>query len=253
MIKIDLAGKTALVTGGNIGIGREIALQLAEAGADVAITYLTHPGDEVVVKIKEMGRQSIGLSLDASDSAQVEQRITEAASALGGRIDILINNAGGLIGRVATADMSDEHWHKVIDVNLSSAFYCSRSAVRYMTGGWGRIVNISSLAGQNGGGNGAVAYATSKAGMLGLTKGLAKEFAAQGITVNAVAPGLILDTPFHETFTPPASQQASIANIPLNRPGYPPDVAGTVLFLVSDLAAFVTGDTISINGGIWFV
>src|SRR4051794_5376561 len=121
MIKIDLAGKTALVTGGNIGIGREIALQLAEAGAGGGINYLTHSGDEVVAKIKAMGRESVALSLDASDSAQVEQRVGEAVQALGGRLDILVNNAGGLIGRVAAAEMSDEHWHKVIDVNLSSA------------------------------------------------------------------------------------------------------------------------------------
>src|SRR5690348_1694313 len=116
MIKIDLTGKTALVTGGNIGIGREIALELAEAGADVAITYLSHSGEEVVAKIKESGRKAVALRLDASDSAQVEQRVTEAAEALGGRLDILINNAGGLIGRVAAADMSDEHWHRVIDL-----------------------------------------------------------------------------------------------------------------------------------------
>lgn len=252
MIKIDLTGKTALVTGGNVGIGREIALELAEAGADVAITYLTHSGEETVAKIKELGRKSVALQLDAADSAQVEQRVTEAAAALGGRLDILVNNAGGLVGRVSAADMSDEHWHRVIDINLSSAFYCARSAAKFMTGGWGRIVNISSVAAQNGGGIGAVAYATSKAGMIGLTRGLAKEFAPKGITVNAVAPGLILDTPFHETFTPPAAQQATIEGIPLKRAGFPPDVAGSVLFLVSDMAAFITGDTISINGGAWF-
>ncbi len=253
MLNIDLSGKTALITGGNIGIGREIALLLADAGADVAVTYLTHSGEEVVAKIKEKGRKSLTLSLDASDSAQVEQRVGEAAAALGGRLDILINNAGGLVGRVNAADMSDEHWHKVMDINLSSAFYCARSVLPYMHSGWGRIINISSLAAQNGGSAGAVAYATSKAGMIGLTRGLAKEFAPRGITVNAVAPGLILDTPFHETFTPQATQQAIIEGIALKRPGYPSDVAGAVLYLVSDLAAFVTGDTISINGGAYFV
>lgn len=252
MLKIDLTGKSALVTGGNIGIGREIALELAEAGADVAVTYLTHSGDEVIARIKKMGRQGLALSLDATDSVQVKQRVAEAAQALGGKLDILVNNAGGLISRTATGEMSDEHWHKVINLNLSSAFYCSRAVLEYMNSGWGRIINISSLAGQNGGGVGSVAYATSKAGMIGLTRGLAKELAPRGITVNAVAPGLILDTPFHETFTPPAAQKAAIEGIALKRPGYPSDVAGAVLYLVSDLAAFVTGDTISINGGAWF-
>lgn len=253
MTTIDLTGKTALVTGGSIGIGREIAFDLARAGADVVITYLTHPADEVVARIKELGRQGAALKLDATDSAEVDRVVEAAAQALGGRIDILINNAGGLVGRSAIAEMSNDHWHKVIDVNLSSAFYCSRAVLPFMSGGWGRIINISSVAGQNGGGPGAAAYATSKAGMLGLTKGLAKELASRGITVNAVAPGLILDTPFHETFTPPAAQKATIESIPLKRAGYPPDVAGTVVFLASDLAGFVTGETVSINGGAWFV
>jgi 3-oxoacyl-[acyl-carrier protein] reductase len=253
MTNIDLTGKSALVTGGSIGIGREVALELARAGANVAITFMSHPGDEVVAQIKALGRQGAGFKLDAMDSAEVDRVVEAAANALGGHLDILINNAGGLVGRVAAAEMSDDHWHKVIDLNLSSAFYCSRSALRFMTGGWGRIINISSLAAQNGGSNGAVAYATSKAGMIGLTKGLAKEFAPRGITVNAVAPGLILDTPFHETFTPPAAQKATIESIALKRPGYPPDVAGTIVFLASDLAGFVTGETVSINGGAWFV
>ncbi|MBN9391280.1 MAG: 3-oxoacyl-ACP reductase FabG [Chloroflexi bacterium] len=253
MTTIDLTGKTALVTGGSIGIGREIALELARAGADVVITYLSHPAEEVVAQVKELGRQAAAFKLDAINSAEVDQVTGAAAQVLGGRIDILVNNAGGLVGRSTVAEMSNDHWHKVIDVNLSSAFYCSRAVLPFMTGGWGRIINISSVAAQNGGGPGAVAYATSKAGMIGLTKGLAKELASRAITVNAVAPGLILDTPFHETFTPPAAQKATIESIALKRPGYPPDVAGSVVFLASDLAGFVTGETISINGGAWFV
>jgi 3-oxoacyl-[acyl-carrier protein] reductase len=148
--------------------------------------------------------------------------------------------------------MSDEHWHEMIDVNLSSAFYCCRATLPYMQSGWGRIVNMSSLAARNGGGSGAVAYAAAKAGLLGLTRGLAKELAPKGITVNAVAPGLILETPFHETFNTEAGRQAAIAGIPLKRGGVPNDVAGAVLFLVSDLAAFITGEVTEINGGAWF-
>jgi 3-oxoacyl-[acyl-carrier protein] reductase len=174
------------------------------------------------------------------------------AWALGGHIDILVNNAGYMVGRVPVAEMSDEHWHNVIDVNLNSAFYCSRAVLPYMRSAWGRIVNMSSLAARNGGGPGAVAYAAAKAGLLGLTRGLAKELASQGITVNAVAPGLILETPFHETFNTEEGRQAAIAGIPLKRGGVPGDVAGAVLFLASDLAAFITGEITEINGGAWF-
>jgi 3-oxoacyl-[acyl-carrier protein] reductase len=148
--------------------------------------------------------------------------------------------------------MSDEHWHKVINLNLSSTFYLSRAVIPFMQRGWGRIINISSVAARNGGGNGSAAYAASKAGMNAFTAGLAKELASKGITVNAVAPGLILDTPFHETFTPKESQLASIEGIALKRPGKPEDVAGTVLYLASDLASFVTGEVAEINGGAWF-
>lgn len=249
---INLTGKTALVTGGNTGIGREIALVLAQAGADVALTYFSNPGEQTVTEIRALGRKSLALRMDATDSAEVNQVVPELASALDGHIDILVNNAGFMVGRVPVAEMSDEHWHEVIDVNLSSAFYCCRATLPYMQSGWGRIVNMSSLAARNGGGSGAVAYAAAKAGLLGLTRGLAKELAPKGITVNAVAPGLILETPFHETFNTEAGRQAAIAGIPLKRGGVPNDVAGAVLFLVSDLAAFITGEVTEINGGAWF-
>lgn len=250
---IDLAGKTALVTGGNTGIGRAIALMLAQAGADVAITYFSNADEQTVADIRAMGRTAASAQLDATDSVAVNRVVPELAQALGGHIDILVNNAGHLIARMAVVEMSDEHWHRVLDVNLSSAFYCTRAALPFMNTGWGRIVQMSSLAGRNGGGAGAVAYGAAKAGLFGFTRGLAKEVAAQGITVNAVAPGLILDTPFHETFTPPESQQATIASLPVKRAGMPDDVAGAVLFLVSDMAGFITGEVTEINGGAWFV
>jgi 3-oxoacyl-[acyl-carrier protein] reductase len=251
-MNIDLTGKTALVTGGNTGIGRAIALALAQVGADVALTYFSNPGEQTVAAIRALGRRSLALRMDATDSAEVNQVMPELAEALDGRIDILVNNAGYMVGRVTVAEMSDEHWHSVIDVNLSSAFYCTRAALPYMGSGWGRIVNMSSLAARNGGGPGAVAYATAKAGLLGLTRGLAKELASQGITVNAVAPGLILETPFHETFNTEQGRQAAISSIPLKRGGVPDDVSGAVLFLVSDLAGFITGEITEINGGAWF-
>ncbi len=251
-MNLELSGKTAVVTGGNVGIGRAIALALAEAGADVAVTYLSHAGDDVVAEIKRLGRRAVSIPLDATDSSAVDRVMDELSVRFDGHVDILINNAGGLGGRVMIADMDDQHWHRVLDVNLSSAFYCTRAALRHMGASWGRIVNISSLAAHNGGGPGSTAYAAAKAALVTLTRGLAKELGERGITVNAVAPGLILDTPFHETFTPEESQRATIATTPLRRAGYPRDVAGAVLFLASDMASFITGEVLEVNGGSWF-
>jgi 3-oxoacyl-[acyl-carrier protein] reductase len=250
-MEINLTGKTALVTGGNIGIGRAISLALARCGASIAITYFSH--DETAAQtVRAIGSRYPHLHLDATHSAHVNRVFAQAAEKLGGHIDILVNNAGHLVGRVPIAEMSDEHWHTVINVNLTTAFYCSRAAIPYMNTGWGRIVNMSSLAGRDGGGAGAVAYATAKAGVAGFTRGLAKECASKGITVNALAPGFIQGTPFHTTFTQPEVQQRITASIPLGRAGTPEDVAGAVLYLVSDLASFVTGEVIEINGGVWF-
>lgn len=254
-MQINLVGRTALVTGGNTGIGRGISLALARCGADVALTYYSHreDGEETAREIRALGRQALCLHLDATDSAQVNTVFKQAAEGLGGHLDILVNNAGHLVARIPVAEMPDEHWRRVINVNLTSAFYCTRAVLPYMNTGWGRIVNISSLAGRNGGGNGAVAYGAAKAGLFGFTRGLAKEVASRGITVNAVAPGLILGTAFHETFNTPEGIKRSIADIPLKRGGTPEDVAGAVLYFASDLAAFVTGQVAEVNGGTWFV
>lgn len=249
---LDLGGRTALVTGGNIGIGRAIALALARHGADVALTYFSHGDGETAAEIERMGRTAADFRMDGADSAEVNRVVGEAAAALGGHLDVVVANAGGIVGRVPIAEMADDHWRSVIDVNLSSTFFTVRAAIPYMNTGWGRIVTMSSQAAENGGGQGSAAYAASKAGILGLTRGLAKELAPRGITVNAVAPGLILQTPFHETFTPEETQRAIVASTPLGRPGVPDDVAGAVLYLVSDLASYVTGNVVDINGGTWF-
>jgi 3-oxoacyl-[acyl-carrier protein] reductase len=244
MMNFDLTGKTALVTGGNTGIGRACAIALAQAGADVAVTYYSNPGEQTADAIRALGRKSLALRLDVTDSREVNRVMPEVAGALDGHIDILVNNAGYMVGRLAIAEMSDEHWHRVIDVNLSSAFYCTRAVLPHMHTGWGRIIAMSSLAGRNGGGPGAVAYAAAKAGLLGLTRGLAKELAPRGITANAVAPGIVLNTE--------EGRRAAIAAIPVGRAGVPDEVAAAVLFLVSDLAGYITGEVIDINGGVWF-
>lgn len=250
-MQINLSGKTAVITGGNIGIGRAFSLALAKCGAEVAITYLNDDRG-AAEEIRAMGKKCSSLYLDATNSAEVNQVFAQAAEELGGHIDILINNAGHLVGRVSIAEMTDDFWRKVIDVNLTTAFYCSRAVIPFMNTGWGRIVNMSSLAAFDGGGAGAVAYSAAKAGIAGFTRGLAKEMAAKGVTVNALAPGLILGTPFHTTFTKPEVQQAIISKIPVGRAGTPEDVADAMLYLVSDLGSFVTGEVIQLNGGIWF-
>lgn len=253
-MQINLEGKTAFVSGGNVGIGAGIAKALAECGAQVVITHFSHEDEanDTVNALKELGSRASTLHLDATDSAQVAAVTAQAAELMQGKIDILVNNAGHLVDRVELSGMSDEHWHRVIDVNMSSAFYCTREALRFMPEG-GRIVNMASLAGRNGGGNGTVAYAASKAGVIGLTRGLAKELAPRKITVNALAPGFIAETPFHETFTGLENYAGIISGIPLGVAGLPQDVAGAVLYYVSDLGKWVTGQVAEINGGAWFV
>ncbi len=254
-ITIELTGRTALVTGASIGIGRATALALARCGADVVITYLTRPGEaeETVRAMRETGSKAWAVQLDASDPQQVDTVVKQAAENLGGYIDILVNNAGSLIKRVPIAEMSAEHWRKVMAVNLDSAFYVTHAVIPYMNKGWGRIVNMSSVAGRNGGGKGAAAYAAAKGGLLSLTWGLAKELGPRGITVNAITPGLILGTAFHPQFSTPEVIAGTIAGTPLARGGTPDDVAGAVLFYVSELGAFANGDVAEINGGAWFV
>ena len=252
MREFNLEGKVALVTGGATGIGRGIALALAESGANVALTWHSHADDgkTLVSEIEDMGRRSSGFALDATVSEEVDAAVERVTAEMGG-LDILVNNAGGLLSREQIVDMSDKHWQQVLDINLTSAFYCCR-AVAGEIRERGSIINVSSLAAHNGGGAGSTAYATAKAGMLGLMRGLAKELAPRGVTVNAVAPGFILDTPFHATFTPPESQQATIESLPLGRAGYPADVASAVIWLCSEGAGWITGETININGGQYF-
>lgn len=250
-MNLNIAGKTAFVTGGNIGIGRAVSLALARCGADVALTYYSHKreGQETAAAIKQMGRNAIAFQLDATDSKQVNDVVAKAAEALGGHIDILMNNAGHLVGRSSIADMTDEHWFKTLNVNLTSTFFCTRAVLPYMHTGWGRIINMSSLAARNGGGNGASAYAASKAAIIAFTRGLCKEVADRGITANAVAPGLILETPFHETFTSEKVIDGVIGSTPLKRGGTPDDVAQAVLYLATERSSFITGEIIDVNGG----
>ncbi|MGB1249518.1 MAG: SDR family NAD(P)-dependent oxidoreductase [Candidatus Promineifilaceae bacterium] len=245
-MQIDLTGKTAVVTGGNRGIGRSFANALAECGAQVVITTFSS-------ELQPFADEKIsGVHLDATDSAQVTSVMADAAATLGGKIDILINNAGGLLARVETSEMSDEHFHNVVNVNFSSAFYCTREALKFMPDG-GRIINLSSLAAHDGGGGGSRIYAATKGAINSFTRGMAKELAPRNITVNAISPGFIADTPFHNTFTPANVQDIVADKTLIKRGGTPDEVAYAALYLVSQMGTYVTGEIMEINGGLYFV
>jgi len=247
----ELEGKLALVTGGGTGIGRAIAIGLAEAGARVAVTYRTHePDDELRAAVKNgSGCPLLAFGIDATQPDEIEAAIAGVAAM--GTIDVLVNNAGGLVQRSAIADMGYALWRQVLAVNLDTMFLATHFALPAMSEG-GRIVNVASLAGRNGGHAGATAYAASKAAVFGFTRGLAKEVAERRITVNALAPGFIEATPFHDTFTTADSKAQTIEAIPLGRPGNPDDVASAAVWLASDGAGFVSGTVIDINGAQYF-
>lgn len=245
-----LEGRKVLVTGGGVGIGRGIVRHFAEAGALVAFTTNSRDPGSAASALSSLGLKTIAMRLDATRSEDVNEVVNEAADRLGG-IDVVVNNAGGLVGRRKLLDMSDDHWSAVWNVNVTSTIYVTRAALNHLGSG-GRVLNISSLAGRNGGGDGAVAYATAKAAIDGFTRALAKEVAAKGITVNAIAPGLILDTPFHDTFTPAEDRASIIAGIPAGRAGFPPDVAAAAEYFARSDSGFTTGVVLDLNGGAFF-
>ncbi|MGG4107217.1 3-oxoacyl-ACP reductase family protein [Paenibacillus lautus] len=251
---INLSGNIALVTGSSGGIGRAVALKLARSGAKVALNYLSSKdaAEEAVAEIRGFGGEAHAFQADVTHVEQAEALVAEVEKAFGGPVTILVNNAGHLVERLANAEMTEELYDKVMDVNMKSTVFVSKAVISGMKAvGQGRIVNMTSVAAHNGGGPGASIYAASKAAVLSFTKGLAKELAASGINVNAVSPGFIGQTAFHATFTPDDARKATIKSIPLGREGTPDDVAGSVLFLASELSSYITGETIEINGGMF--
>ncbi|KAA0021650.1 SDR family NAD(P)-dependent oxidoreductase [Antrihabitans cavernicola] len=248
-----LTGRTALITGGGVGIGRSIAQHFAEAGARVAVTYRTHEPDSTFhdAIVAAGGHPPLAFAVDATDPTQVRATADNVAGEFGG-LDILVNNVGGLVQRAGLADLDLDLWHTILQVNLDSTFLFSHYVLPHLRPGTGRIINVASLAGHTGGHPGALAYATAKAAIFGFTRSLAKELAPQHITVNALAPGFIEATPFHDTFTTASSKAATIDTIPAGRAGNPDDVAGPALWLASDLSAYVTGTITDINGGQYF-
>jgi 3-oxoacyl-[acyl-carrier protein] reductase len=243
----DLSNKVAVVTGGARGIGRAIAETFAQRGADVMIGDLRE--DQVKATAVEIAsatsRRVVGSRVNVADSASAKEFIERAVEQFG-RVDILVNNAGitrdNLIVRI-----SDEDWDMVLDVNLKGAFNCCKAVARQMMKQrYGRIVNITSVAGLAGNA-GQTNYASSKAGLVGLTKSLAKELGSRNITVNAIAPGFVM-TALTDVL-PQELKDMAIKMTPLGRPGTPEDIARAVAFLVSDDAAFITGQVLSVDGG----
>jgi 3-oxoacyl-[acyl-carrier protein] reductase len=270
-LEIDLSGRVALVTGGSRGLGRADALTLAQAGADVVIADIQIESDEsgdaerygplaqaarsqglihteeTAQEIEAMGRRALALKCDVTDLAQVERVVSRTVEELGS-VDILVNNAGTLDHVGQLENQVPELWERDLRVNLTGAFNCCRAVWPHMKEReWGRIVNMASVAGTLGG-FGQASYATTKAGLLGLTKSLALEGARHGITVNAIVPGIIGTEAFH--FGNPQMNERMVKRTALRRPGEPQEIANAVAFLSSDLAAYITGVGLNVSGGI---
>ena len=248
----NLEGKVAIVTGGARDIGRAVSVKLAAAGAKVCANYLHNDeqASETVSMITNAGGTAIAVKADVTKSADVQGLSEECRSAFGDTIHILVNVAGGLMGRKQLPDLDEAFWDSVIDVNLKSVYLVTREIAPFMKDG-GAVVNFSSQAARDGGGFGALAYACAKGAVLTLTRGLAKELGPKGIRVNCVSPGMI-NTTFHNTFTKPEVRTNVAAATPLRREGEAVEVAELVLYLAGDGASFINGESVEINGGTYF-
>lgn len=247
---LDLTGKIALITGASSGIGAATALLFADLRARVAVAYghNAQGAEQVADRVRKAGGTALVMQADMRQSSEIRKLIGETTAKLG-PIDILVNNAGSLIERRNILDMPEERWDEVLNLNLKSAMLCSQLVAPSMIERKrGAIINIVSIAGRNGGGPGAGAYATAKGGLITLTKALAKELAPHGIRVNAVSPGVI-DTPFHEVFSTPEMISNFVKTIPLGRLGTSEEVATAIAFLASDAASYIVGETLEVNGG----
>ena len=242
---MNLSNRVAIVTGSGRGIGRAIALKLAEVGANVVVNDIDKAAFGVAEEIQAMKQKSLAVIADVSSAPDV-LRLMETTTTAYGRIDILVNNAG--INRdQLVLRMSDEDWDKVMDVDLKSVFLCTRAVLKHMLKQrWGRVISIASIVGLIGN-PGQANYASAKAGVIGFTRSVAREVASRGITVNAIAPGFI-DTEMTQRLKENKRQEL-IARIPLGYLGSPGDVAEAVAFLASEEARYITGQVLTIDGG----
>jgi 3-oxoacyl-[acyl-carrier protein] reductase len=246
----DLKDQVAIVTGASSGIGSATARILAGSGARVVANYLRNEkgAEESVQAIRAAGGAAIAVQADVSQGAGC-RTLVDAAEREFGPVDILVNNAGSLVERLRILELTEERWDEVMDVNVKSAYLCTRAVARSMIERKrGVMVNLSSIAGRNGGGLGAGHYAAAKGAVIEFSKNVAKELAPHGIRVNCVAPGVI-DTPYHKRFSTPEMIKAFVATIPMGRMGAAHEVASVIAFLCSEASSYVCGETIEINGG----
>lgn len=245
--------KNVLITAGAQGIGESITKHFIDHGAHVAIHYFSSSkrAKELKVYAESKGQKAVIVEADLTQEAEANKLVEKTVEALGG-LDILINNAGSLVARKMLGEMDTEFWHKVMDINLTSMMFVTRAAVPHLSKNKNSsIVNLASLAGRKGGHPGSLVYATSKGAILTFTRALSSELGPQGIRVNAVAPGLILGTSFHNTHTTKESAAQTIAGIPIQRAGEASDVARAVGYLASEYDGFICGATLDINGGVY--
>lgn len=245
---MKLAGKVALVTGGAQGIGKAVALLLARNGADIVVSDINlEKAEETAKEVQTLGRKALALKVDVATFGDVEKMV-EAILSQFGHVDILVNNAGIARDKLILR-MTEEDWDAVLNINLKGTFNCTKAVVRHMSKQKsGKIVNIASVVGEMGNA-GQGNYAASKAGVIGFTKTIAREFAQRGINVNAIAPGYIV-TPMTDALPDKAKEELKRL-IPMDRLGRPEDVAEAVLFLVSESANYITGQVLNVNGGIY--
>lgn len=246
-----LKGKNILITAGAQGIGEAITTQFINCGANVSIHYFSSASraEQLAASAIQKGLKAVTTRGDLTKEEDANAIVSNTVETLGG-IDILINNAGSLVARKRLGEIKSEFWNKVMDINLTSMMYVTKAASPHLIKNENSsVVNLASLAGRKGGHAGSLAYSTSKGAILTFTRALSSELGPHGVRVNAVAPGLILGTAFHNTHTTKESAAKTVTGIPINRAGNADDVARAVIYLASEYDGFITGATLDINGG----